>query len=192
MGFMGTASTTPRPCAAPATAASPDTAVDIAARVRRHHLRRRTMHVLGARIMRDAAPTANTIKYIKTTATPNLATYSPKRVASAFPLFSFAHDRPATAAGRKPTPSPAPRSPWDNALTRSSCAEPKTRDAKSIVSFMLWLGPTTCLRHPHPRRDVPSSSALHGGGSALRAANRSQQIALFAAVFQSGWFVESM
>ena len=81
--------------------------------------------------------------------------------------------------------------PWDN-VDDEFLREPKTWDAKSIVSFMLWLGPTSSVF------DILTYAAMFFFicplvvGAPFAELASPAQIALFAAVFQSGWFVESM
>lgn len=81
--------------------------------------------------------------------------------------------------------------PWDR-VDSSFLARPRTWDARGIVSFMLGLGPVSSAF------DILTFAALFWivcplvAGAPWEALATPDQRALFALVFQTGWFVESM
>ena len=81
--------------------------------------------------------------------------------------------------------------PWDR-VDESFLARPRTWDARGIVSFMLGLGPVSSVF------DILTFAALFWivcpmvVGAPWDALTDPAQRALFALVFQTGWFVESM
>lgn len=84
--------------------------------------------------------------------------------------------------------------PWDT-VDDAWTARPRAWDAASIKGFMLELGPVSSLF------DIVTFAALYfvvcpaavgASWSELAAAGDAAGMAAFAALFQSGWFVESM
>ena len=81
--------------------------------------------------------------------------------------------------------------PWDN-VDDEFLREPKTWDAQSIVSFMLWLGPTSSVFDILTYLGMFFFVCPLVVGAPFSGLTSPAQAALFAAVFQTGWFVESM
>jgi Mg2+-importing ATPase len=82
--------------------------------------------------------------------------------------------------------------PWDN-VDDEFLAEPKTWDASSITKFMLWIGPTSSIF------DITTYLLMYfiiapmsTGGLLYHQLTDPAMKAQFIAVFQAGWFVESM
>lgn len=190
VGFMGDGINDAAAMRASDCGISVDTAVDIAKESADIILLKKDLMVLGRGIMEGRRTYGNTIKYIKTTASSNFGNVFSVLVASAFLPFLPMTALQLLLLGVAYTVS-CTAIPWDN-VDEEFLREPKTWDAKSIVSFMLWLGPTSSVF------DILTYAAMFFiicpmvVGAPFAQLTDPAQIALFAAVFQSGWFVESM
>ena len=190
VGFMGDGINDAAAMRASDCGISVDTAVDIAKESADIILLKKDLLVLGRGIMEGRRTYGNTIKYIKTTASSNFGNVFSVLVASAFLPFLPMTALQLLLLGVAYTIS-CTAIPWDN-VDDEFLREPKTWDAKSIVSFMLWLGPTSSVF------DILTYAAMFFFicplvvGAPFAELASPAQIALFAAVFQSGWFVESM
>ncbi len=168
---------------------SVDSAVDIAKESADVILLEKNLMVLENGILEGRKTYANMIKYIKMTASSNFGNMLSVLIASAFlpflPMMSvqilllnLIYDVTCTAI------------PWDN-VDEEFLAVPRKWEAKSISSFMLWIGPTSSVF------DVLTfilmyfvvCPALCGGMFHQLSA---QGQVLFIALFQTGWFIESM
>lgn len=178
---------------------SVDTAVDIAKESADMILLEKNLMVLKEGIIEGRKTYANMIKYIKMTASSNFGNMFSVLAASALlpflPMMSvhliflnLIYDLSCTAI------------PWDN-VDDEFLREPRTWDASSVGNFMLWIGPAssifdwltylfmyfvfcpTFVSHGVLYNDL----ANHYSGSQL-----AQMQASYAALFQAGWFVESM
>ena len=190
VGFMGDGINDAAAMRASDCGISVDTAVDIAKESADIILLKKDLLVLGRGIMEGRRTYGNTIKYIKTTASSNFGNVFSVLIASAFLPFLPMTALQLLLLGVAYTIS-CTAIPWDN-VDEDFLREPKTWDAKSIVSFMLWLGPTSSVF------DILTYAAMFFFicplvvGAPFSELTSPAQIALFAAVFQSGWFVESM
>jgi Mg2+-importing ATPase len=82
--------------------------------------------------------------------------------------------------------------PWDN-VDEDFIKKPRKWEAASISKFMVWLGPTSSVF------DITTYLLMYFvvcpgavGGLMFHELTDPAQMALYAAVFQAGWFVESM
>ncbi|WP_455600184.1 magnesium-translocating P-type ATPase [Cloacibacillus sp.] len=178
---------------------SVDTAVDIAKESADIILLEKDLSVLEEGIIEGRKTYANMIKYIKMTASSNFGNMFSVLAASALlpflPMMSvqliflnLIYDLSCTAI------------PWDN-VDKEYLAVPKKWDASSVGSFMLWLGPTSSIfdwttyafmyfvlcplfvSQGILFNDLPA----HFSGAELAGIQ-----AAYIALFQAGWFVESM
>lgn len=178
---------------------SVDTAVDIAKESADIILLEKDLNVLGDGITGGRKTYANMIKYIKMTASSNFGNMFSVLAASALLpflpmvsvqliLLNLIYDLSCTAI------------PWDN-VDEEFLAVPRKWDASSVGKFMLWIGPTSSIfdwitylfmyfvfcpmfvSHGILFNDL----ANHFTGAELL-----RMQASYIALFQAGWFVESM
>ncbi len=178
---------------------SVDTAVDVAKESADIILLEKDLMVLEQGIVEGRKTYANMIKYIKMTASSNFGNMFSVLIASALLpflpmksiqliLLNMIYDLSCTAI------------PWDN-VDEEFIAKPRTWDASSVGSFMLWIGPISSIF------DIVtfifmyfvicpmfvsngvlfSNLATHYSGATLVAIQ-----AKYIGMFQAGWFVESM
>jgi Mg2+-importing ATPase len=170
---------------------SVDTAVDIAKESADVILLVKDLMVLKEGILEGRKTYANMIKYIKMTSSSNFGNMFSVLAASAFLpflpmqslqliLLNLVYDICCTAI------------PWDN-VDREFLQKPKQWDASSIGRFMIWMGPTSSVF------DILTYLILYFlicpaicGGQMFHQITNPAMRSLFIAVFQSGWFVESM
>lgn len=199
VGFMGDGINDAAAMKAADIGISVDTAVDIAKESADIILLEKDLMVLEEGIIEGRKTYANMIKYIKMTASSNFGNMFSVLVASALipflPMVSMQliflnliYDLSCTVI------------PWDN-VDEEFLAVPRKWDASSVGSFMLWIGPTSSIF------DFTTYAAMyfifcpmfvsngilfhdlagHYSGAALL-----QMRANYIALFQAGWFVESM
>ncbi|AEB06258.1 magnesium-translocating P-type ATPase [Coriobacterium glomerans PW2] len=197
VGYMGDGINDAASMRASDCGVSVDTAVDIAKESADIILLEKDLMVLDHGILEGRRTYGNMIKYIKMTASSNFGNVFSVLVASAFlpflpmtalqlVLLSLIYEISCAAV------------PWDH-VDSEFVARPRTWEARSIVKFMVWFGPTSSIF------DIVTYALLFGvicpaviGSSwaALAASAGTAAAAglasLFAAVFQSGWFIESM
>lgn len=167
-----------------------DTAVDVAKESADIILLKKDLTVLAHGIVDGRRTYGNTIKYIKTTASSNFGNVLSVLAAAAFLPFLPMSALQLLLLGMAYTVSCAAL-PWDH-VDESSLARPRTWDARGIVSFMLGLGPVSSIF------DILTFAAMFWVvcplvvGAPWAALTDPAQRALFALVFQTGWFVESM
>ena len=178
---------------------SVDTAVDVAKESADIILLEKDLMVLEEGIIEGRKTYANMIKYIKMTASSNFGNMFSVLAASALLPFlpmesvhliflNLIYDLSCTAI------------PWDN-VDEEFLLVPRKWDASSVGSFMIWLGPTSSIfdwttysflyfvlcpmfvSHGVLYNDL----ANHFVGAEL-----AQMRATYIAMFQAGWFVESM
>ena len=190
VGFMGDGINDAAAMRASDCGISVDTAVDIAKESADIILLKKDLMVLGRGIMEGRRTYGNTIKYIKTTASSNFGNVFSVLVASAFLPFLPMTALQLLLLGVAYTVSCA-AIPWDN-VDDEFLREPKTWDARSIVSFMLWLGPTSSVFDILTYLGMFFFVCPLVVGAPFSGLTSPAQAALFAAVFQTGWFVESM
>lgn len=170
---------------------SVDNAVDIAKEAADVILLEKDLMVLENGIIEGRKTYANIIKYIKLTASSNFGNVFSVLIASAFLpflpmaslhliLLNLIYDISCIAI------------PWDN-VDHEFLEKPKTWDASSVSKFMLWIGPTSSIF------DITTYLLMYfiiapmfTGGLLFHQLSDPKMMALYIAVFQAGWFVESM
>ena len=191
VGFMGDGINDAAAMKAADVGISVDSAVDIAKESADVILLEKDLMVLEKGIVEGRKTYANMIKYIKMTASSNFGNMFSVLAASAFlpflPMLSIhlillnlIYDLSCTAI------------PWDN-VDKEYLRVPRKWDASSIGKFMLWIGPTSSVF------DITTSLLMYfvicpmmcGGQLFHQIADPALQ-AQYIAVFQAGWFVESM
>jgi len=191
VGYMGDGINDAAAMKASDVGISVDTAVDIAKESADVILLEKDLLVLEKGIIEGRKTYANMIKYIKMTASSNFGNMFSVLVASAFLpflpmlpihliLLNLIYDLSCTAI------------PWDN-VDKEFLALPRKWDSSSVGKFMLWIGPTSSVF------DITTyllmyfviCPAVCGGLLFHEIADPAVQ-AYYIAVFQAGWFVESM
>lgn len=170
---------------------SVDTAVDIAKESADVILLEKDLMVLEEGIIEGRKTYANMIKYIKMTASSNFGNMFSVLIASAFLpflpmasihllLLNLIYDLSCTAI------------PWDN-VDKEFLMKPRKWEASSVSSFMLWIGPTSSVFDitTYALMYFIIAPAMCGGLLFNQIVDPGMQ-AYFIAVFQAGWFVESM
>lgn len=170
---------------------SVDNAVDIAKESADVILLEKDLLVIEKGIIEGRKTYANIIKYIKLTASSNFGNVFSVLIASAFLpflpmaplhliLLNLIYD--VSCIGL----------PWDN-VDKEFLAKPRTWDASSISKFMVWIGPISSIF------DVTTYflmyfviAPLFTGGLLFHQLTDPAMIITYIAVFQAGWFVESM
>lgn len=178
---------------------SVDTAVDVAKESADIILLEKDLRVLEEGIIEGRKTYANMIKYIKMTASSNFGNMFSVLAASALLPFlpmesvhliflNLIYDLSCTAI------------PWDN-VDEEFIAVPRKWDATSVGSFMIWIGPTSSIF------DFSTYIFMYfvfcplfvSGGvlyndlvNHFHGAELAQIQAAYTAMFQAGWFVESM
>lgn len=191
VGYMGDGINDAAAMQASDVGISVDKAVDIAKEAADVVLLEKDLLVLEKGIIEGRKTYANMIKYIKMTASSNFGNMFSVLVASAFlpflPMMSLhlillnlIYDLSCTAL------------PWDN-VDKEYLRTPKKWDATSIGRFMIWLGPTSSVF------DITTYLLMYfvicpqmNGGLMFHEITDPTQQAYFIALFQSGWFIESM
>jgi len=167
---------------------SVDSAVDIAKESADIILLEKSLLVLEAGVVEGRKTFANIIKYIKMTASSNFGNMFSVLAASAFLPFlpmlplqililNLIYDISCISV------------PWDN-VDEEYLRRPKKWDAKSIGSFMVWIGPTSSVF------DITTyilmyfviCPAVLGGAYGAPGVDG----VAFTALFHTGWFVESL
>lgn len=170
---------------------SVDNAVDIAKESADVILLEKDLMVLENGIIEGRKTYANMIKYIKMTASSNFGNVFSVLIASAFLpflpmaaihiiLLNLIYDISCSAI------------PWDN-VDKEFLEKPKAWDAKSVSKFMVWMGPTSSIF------DIITYLIMYfiiapmfTGGMLFTQLTDPNMKALYIAVFQAGWFIESM
>ncbi len=170
---------------------SVDTAVDIAKESANIILLEKDLMVLEEGVREGRKVYANIIKYIKMTASSNFGNMFSVLVASAFIPFlpmlpihilvlNLIYDISCIMI------------PWDN-VDEDYLRKPRKWDASSISKFMIWLGPSSSIF------DIITYVVMFlvicplvTGGSYSSLSGNSEALALFIALFHSGWFIESL
>lgn len=191
VGFMGDGINDAAAMKASDVGISVDTAVDIAKESADVILLEKDLMVLEEGIIEGRKTYANMIKYIKMTASSNFGNMFSVLVASAFLpflpmaslhliLLNLIYDLSCTAI------------PWDN-VDKEFLVVPRKWDASSIGSFMIWIGPTSSVF------DITTYLLMYfiicpamTGGLLYHQITDPAMQAYYVALFQAGWFVESM
>ncbi|MCL2496845.1 MAG: magnesium-translocating P-type ATPase [Clostridiales bacterium] len=191
VGYMGDGINDTAAMRAADVGISVDTAVDIAKESAKMILTEKDLMVLKNGVIEGRKIYANIIKYIKMTASSNFGNMFSVLAASAFLpflpmlpihilLLNLIYDISCIAI------------PWDN-VDEEYLAVPRKWDASSISKFMVWIGPTSSVF------DITTYAlmfyiicpAMCGGLLFHQIVNPATQM-YFIALFQAGWFVESM
>ena len=191
VGYMGDGINDAAAMRASDVGISVDTAVDIAKESAKMILTEKDLMVLKNGVIEGRKIYANIIKYIKMTASSNFGNMFSVLAASAFLpflpmlpiqllLLNLVYDISCLAM------------PWDN-VDKEFLAVPRKWDASSIGKFMVWIGPTSSVF------DITTyllmffviCPAMCGGLMFKDIVDPTMQ-ATFIALFQAGWFVESM
>ncbi|MFB0916398.1 MAG: HAD-IC family P-type ATPase, partial [Collinsella sp.] len=193
VGFMGDGINDAAAMRASDCGISVDSAVDIAKESADIILLQKDLGVLERGIIEGRRTYGNLLKYLKTTVSSNFGNVLSVTVASLFlpflpmsalqlVLLSLVYEIVCIAL------------PWDT-VDDVWTARPRAWDAASIKGFMLELGPVSSLF------DIVTFAALFfvvcpatvgASWSELSGTGNVAGMATFAALFQSGWFVESM
>ena len=191
VGYMGDGINDAAAMKASDVGISVDTAVDIAKESADVILLEKDLMVLEKGIIEGRKTYANMIKYIKMTASSNFGNMFSVLAASAFLpflpmlpihliLLNLIYDLSCTAI------------PWDN-VDKEYLAVPRKWDASSIGKFMIWIGPTSSVF------DITTYMLMYfiicpamTGGLMFHQLTDPATQAYFIALFQAGWFVESM
>jgi len=191
VGFMGDGINDTSAMKASDVGISVDTAVDIAKESADVILLEKNLMVLCSGIIEGRKTYANMIKYIKMTASSNFGNVFSIVCASAFlpflpmaamhlVLLNLIYDLSCTAI------------PWDN-VDEDFLRKPRKWDASSIASFMKWIGPTSSVF------DITTYLVMYFiicpmmcGGLLYTQIEDPELRLCYIAIFQSGWFIESM
>lgn len=193
VGFMGDGINDAAAMRASDCGISVDSAVDIAKESADIILLQKDLGVLERGIIEGRRTYGNLLKYLKTTVSSNFGNVLSVTVASLFlpflpmsalqlVLLSLVYEIVCIAL------------PWDT-VDDAWTARPRAWDAASIKGFMLELGPVSSLF------DIVTFAALFfvvcpatvgASWSELAGTGNAAGMAAFVALFQSGWFVESM
>lgn len=191
VGFLGDGINDAAAMRASDVGISVNNAVDIAKESADVILLEKDLTVLEEGIIEGRKTYANMIKYIKMTASSNFGNVFSVLIASAFlpflpmaaihlVLLNLIYDISCIAI------------PWDN-VDEDYLKVPRKWDASSIASFMLWIGPTSSIF------DITTFALMYyliapamTGGQLYTQLTDPATKAAFVAVFQAGWFVESM
>ncbi len=170
---------------------SVDTAVDIAKESAHVILLEKDLMVLENGIIEGRKTYANMIKYIKMTASSNFGNMFSVLAASAFLpflpmasihliLLNLIYDISCTAI------------PWDN-VDKEFLMIPRRWNPSSISKFMIWIGPTSSVF------DITTYLLMYfiicpamTGGQLFHQITDPAMRTYYIALFQAGWFVESM
>jgi Mg2+-importing ATPase len=169
---------------------SVDTAVDIAKESADLILLEKSLLVLNQGVIEGRKTFANTMKYIKVTASSNFGNVFSLIGASA--MFPFLPMLPIQILILNLLYDLSQISiPWDN-VDRAFLAKPRKWIATDIKRFMIFIGPSSSIF------DYATFALMWFiicpmafGGLGYHALSAQQQL-LFAAIFQTGWFIESL
>lgn len=178
---------------------SVDTAVDVAKESADIVLLEKDLMVLEEGIIEGRKTYANMIKYIKMTASSNFGNMFSVLAASALLPFlpmeslqliflNLIYDLSCTAI------------PWDN-VDEEFISVPRKWDASSVGSFMMWIGPTSSvfdwmtyifMYFVFCPLFVSSGVLYNDLASHFAGADLVRMQTAYVAMFQTGWFIESM
>lgn len=191
VGYMGDGINDAAAMRASDVGISVDTAVDVAKESAGVILLEKDLMVLAKGIVEGRKTYANMIKYIKMTASSNFGNMFSVLIASAFlpflPMMSIQlillnliYDLSCTTI------------PWDN-VDKEFLRVPRKWDASSIGKFMVWIGPTSSVF------DITTYLLMYFvicpmmcGGLVYSQLIDPAMRDYYEALFQTGWFVESM
>ncbi len=199
VGFMGDGINDAPAMKAADVGISVDTAVDIAKDSADIILLEKDLMVLEQGIIEGRKTYANMIKYIKMTVSSNFGTMFSVLAASALLPFlpmesvhlimlNLIYDLSCLAI------------PWDN-VDKEFLAKPRTWDASSVGSFMIWIGPTSSIFDFTTYAFMyfvfcpfcVSDGVLYNDLASVYSGAELETMQLaYAGMFQAGWFIESM
>ncbi|RDB61691.1 magnesium-translocating P-type ATPase [Gordonibacter sp. 28C] len=199
VGFMGDGINDAAAMKAADVGISVDTAVDVAKESADIILLEKDLMVLEEGIVEGRKTYANMIKYIKMTASSNFGNMFSVLAASALLpflpmesvhliLLNLIYDLSCMAI------------PWDN-VDKEFLEKPRKWDASSIESFMIWIGPTSSIFDftTYLFMYFVFCPAFVSGGvlyndlaTVYSGAQLLDMQTAYVALFQAGWFVESM
>lgn len=190
VGYMGDGINDASAMKASDVAISVDTAVDVAKESADVILLEKDLNVLKDGIVEGRKTYANTIKYIKMTASSNFGNMFSVLIASAFLpflpmssiqliLLNLIYDISCTTT------------PWDN-VDNEFIQIPRKWDASSLKKFMFFFGPTSSIF------DIATYLVMFFLICPMMVGQNWNEISdpsvkmLFISIFQTGWFIESM
>jgi len=191
VGYMGDGINDANAMKASDVGISVDTAVDIAKESAHVILLEKDLMVLENGIIEGRKTYGNMIKYIKMTASSNFGNVFSVLIASAYLpflpmaavhliLLNLIYDLSCTSL------------PWDN-VDKEFLRVPRKWDASSISKFMLWIGPTSSVF------DITTYLLMYfiicpamTSGQLFHQITDPTIQKYYIALFQAGWFVESM
>lgn len=199
VGFMGDGINDSAALKAADVGISVDTAVDVAKEASDIILLEKDLTILENGIIEGRKTYANMIKYIKMTASSNFGNMFSVLAASILlpflPMMSIhlvilnlIYDLSCTAI------------PWDN-VDKEFIAVPRKWDASSVGRFMIWIGPTSSIfdfttyifmYFVFCPMFVSNGVLYNDLASVYSGAQLEQMQFTYMAMFQTGWFVESM
>lgn len=199
VGFMGDGVNDAAAMKAADIGISVDTAVDVAKESADIILLEKDLMVLEEGIIEGRKTYANMLKYIKMTASSNFGNMFSVLAASALlpflPMMSvqliflnLIYDLSCTAI------------PWDN-VDEEFLLEPKRWDASSVGNFMIWIGPTSSvfdfltyifLYFVFCPVFVSGGILYNDLPSHFQGEELIRLQSMYTAMFQAGWFIESM
>ena len=199
VGFMGDGINDAAAMKAADIGISVDTAVDVAKESADIILLEKDLMVLEEGIIEGRKTYANMIKYIKMTASSNFGNMFSVLASSALLPFlpmesvhliflNLIYDLSCTAI------------PWDN-VDEEFIAVPRKWDASSVGNFMIWIGPTSSIfdfttyifmYFVFCPMFVSGGVLYNDLAKQFSGAELAQMQTTYAAMFQAGWFVESM
>jgi Mg2+-importing ATPase len=191
VGYMGDGINDAAAMRAADVGISVDNAVDIAKEAANIILLEKDLMILEQGIVEGRKIYGNIVKYVKMTASSNFGNMFAVLVAAVFVPFlpmlpiqilmlNLIYDISCASM------------PWDN-VDREFLLKPRKWEAKSIMRFTLWFGPTSSLF------DIGTYGimywlvcpAMMGGRGYGELATAADQM-MFQKIFQAGWFVESL
>jgi len=189
VGFLGDGINDANAMKAADVGISVDTAVDIAKESANIILLEKSLAVLEQGVIEGRKTYANTIKYIKMTASSNFGNMFSVLAASAFLPFlpmlplqilvlNLIYDISCLTI------------PWDN-VDLDFLRKPRKWDAGSIGKFMIWIGPTSSVFDITTYILMFTYICPKVFGGPYASLSPDTQVA-FAALFNAGWFVESL
>lgn len=199
VGFMGDGINNAQVMKVSDVGISVDSAVDIAKESADIILLEKDLMVLEEGIVEDRKTYANMIKYIKMTASSNFGNMFSVLAASALlpflPMMSvhliflnLIYDLSCTAI------------PWDS-VDEEFLAIPRKWDASSVGNFMIWIGPTSSIfdfttyifmYFVFCPLFVSNGVLFNDLANHFSGAELEMMQFKYAAIFQAGWFIESM
>ena len=199
VGFMGDGINDAAAMKAADIGISVDTAVDVAKESADIILLEKDLMVLEEGIIEGRKTYANMIKYIKMTASSNFGNMFSVLASSALLPFlpmesvhliftNLIYDLSCTAI------------PWDN-VDEEFIAVPRKWDASSVGNFMIWIGPISSIfdfttyifmYFVFCPMFVSGGVLYNDLAKQFSGAELAQMQTTYAAMFQAGWFVESM